>query len=433
MEENLKSVIHRDGTRLSIKLLLIAIISLLLLIPQMLIMNLVDERQSTRNEAKSELAKSWGMEQHISGPAIIIPMGKDKADICLFPENISITGNLQSQVLKRGIYDFSVYNAPVKLVGEFDCPKELLKYSLADTSKKRAFLFLGIKDLRGLSSNVKVVWDGSTCEAEPASIVSESPSNNGLVCAIDFNTLLEKGKIQFEITLPLRGIDGLYFAPVGNTSTVTLTSDWGDPSFQGNFLPMHREVSEDGFKAEWKVLSLNREYGQVATSSTSWHSMMSDSELGVDLCIPIDQYQQTTRTVKYALLIIVLTFAVVFFVEVRRKTNVHIVQYILIGIALMLFYTLLLSFSEHIPFSFSYLISAAMTIGLITTFMGALLKDWKTALMVGGLLSLLYVFIYVLLQLESYALLAGSLGLFAILAVAMYATVKLRKEQGRDQ
>ena len=156
---------------------------------------------------------------------------------------------------------------------------------------------------------------------------------------------------------------------------------------------------------------------------------MSGSELGVKLCIPVDQYQQTTRTVKYAILIIVLTFAVVFFVEIRRKVNIHIVQYILIGIALLLFYTLLLSFSEHLSFFISYLIAALMTIGLITTFMAAILKDKKTALVVGGLLTLLYIFIFVLLQLESYALLAGSLGLFVILAVTMYATVKLRKSK----
>ncbi len=418
-----------ENKRLSLKLLIIVGISVLLLIPQFLIMNLVSERQSTRNEAKTELAKSWGMDQHIGGPAVVIPGNKEVETLYLFPETLEATGNIQSQTLKRGIFDFSVYNAPIKISGTFKCPKDLRTRELSQKAKQKSFLFIGLGDLRGLSENVTVALNGVACEVEPASSLSDAPSNSGLVCAFDLDNLLNGDTVSFEITLPIKGIDALYLAPVGNSNSITLSSDWGDPSFQGNFLPSHREVSDNGFKANWKVMALNREYGQIATGTSYWGSLMSGSELGVKLCIPVDQYQQTTRTVKYAILIIVLTFAVVFFVEIRRKVNIHIVQYILIGIALLLFYTLLLSFSEHLSFFISYLIAALMTIGLITTFMAAILKDKKTALVVGGLLTLLYIFIFVLLQLESYALLAGSLGLFVILAVTMYATVKLRKSK----
>ena len=427
MEEITKKTAPRNNMRLGLKLLIIIGISVLLLIPQFLIMNLVTERQSTRNDAKKELAKSWGMDQHIEGPAIVIPV-KEK-QLFLFPESLDVSGNIQSQTLKRGIFEFSVYNAPIKMSGTFKCPKELLKRGISQNACEKSFLFIGLEDLRGLSENVTIKLNGVPCQVEPASSFAESPSVNGLVCGFDLSTLLNGDTVLFEITLPIKGIDGLYFAPVGNSTSVSLTSDWGDPSFQGNFLPTQREVNDNGFKAVWKVMALNRDYGQIATNSYSWESMMNGSELGVNLCIPVDQYQQTTRTVKYAILIIILTFAVVFFVEVRRKTNVHIVQYILIGIALLLFYTLLLSFSEHLLFVISYAIAALMTIGLITVFMAAILKDKKTALVVGGLLTLLYIFIFVLLQLESYALLAGSLGLFVILAAAMYATVKIRRQR----
>ncbi len=430
MEEITQKTAPRNNMRLGLKLLIIIGISVLLLIPQFLIMNLVTERQSTRNDAKKELVKSWGMDQHIEGPAIVIPV-KEK-QLYLFPESLDVSGNIQSQTLKRGIFEFSVYNAPIKMSGTFKCPKELLKRGIPQNACEKSFLFIGLEDLRGLSENVTIKLNGVSCQVEPASSFAESPSINGLVCAFDLSTLLNGDTVLFEITLPIKGIDGLYLAPVGNTTSVSLTSDWGDPSFQGNFLPTHREVSDNGFKAVWKVMALNRDYGQIATVATDsyrWQAMMGGSELGVDLCIPVDQYQQTTRTVKYAILIIILTFAVVFFVEVRRKTNVHIVQYILIGIALLLFYTLLLSFSEHLLFAISYAIAALMTIGLITVFMAAILKDKKTALVVGGLLTLLYIFIFVLLQLESYALLAGSLGLFVILAAAMYATVKIRRQR----
>lgn len=430
MEEITPKTAPRNNMRLGLKLLIIIGISVLLLIPQFLIMNLVTERQSTRNDAKRELAKSWGMDQHIEGPAIVIPV-KEK-QLYLFPESLDVSGNIQSQTLKRGIFEYSVYNAPIKISGTFKCPKELLKRGISQNACEKSFLFIGLGDLRGLSENVTIKLNGVSCQVEPASSFAESPSINGLVCAFDLSTLLNGDTVLFEITLPIKGIDGLYLAPVGNSTSVSLTSDWGDPSFQGNFLPTQREVSDNGFKAVWKVMALNRDYGQIATvasDSYRWQAMMEGSELGVNLCIPVDQYQQTTRTVKYAILIIILTFAVVFFVEVRRKTNVHIVQYILIGIALLLFYTLLLSFSEHLLFAISYAIAALMTIGLITVFMAAILKDKKTALVVGGLLTLLYIFIFVLLQLESYALLAGSLGLFVILAAAMYATVKIRRQR----
>jgi inner membrane protein len=139
----------------------------------------------------------------------------------------------------------------------------------------------------------------------------------------------------------------------------------------------------------------------------------------------VEQYQQTTRSIKYAYLIILLTFAVVFFVEIRRKTPIHPIQYALVGLALVLFYTLLLSFSEHLTFLLSYLIAAVMTITLITAFMRALLKHWGAAMAIGALLTLLYLFIYVIMQLESYALLVGSLGIFVILAIAMYASQKI--------
>lgn len=430
MEEITPKTAPRNNMRLGLKLLIIIGISVLLLIPQFLIMNLVTERQSTRNDAKRELAKSWGMDQHIEGPAIVIPV-KEK-QLYLFPESLDVSGNIQSQTLKRGIFEYSVYNAPIKISGTFKCPKELLKRGISQNACEKSFLFIGLGDLRGLSENVTIKLNGISCQAEPASSFAESPSINGLVCAFNLSTLLNGDTVLFEITLPIKGIDGLYLAPVGNSTSVSLTSDWGVPSFQGNFLPTQREVSDNGFKAVWKVMALNRDYGQIATvasDSYRWQAMMEGSELGVNLCIPVDQYQQTTRTVKYAILIIILTFAVVFFVEVRRKTNVHIVQYILIGIALLLFYTLLLSFSEHLLFAISYAIAALMTIGLITVFMAAILKDKKTALVVGGLLTLLYIFIFVLLQLESYALLAGSLGLFVILAATMYATVKIRRQR----
>jgi inner membrane protein len=210
--------------------------------------------------------------------------------------------------------------------------------------------------------------------------------------------------------------------PVGRTTTVALTSDCPTPSFGGDYLPANRNVTPQGFTADWKVLGLNRDFPQILSSSAA---LGNSAGIEVSLRVPVEQYQQTTRSIKYAYLVILLTFAIVFLVENRRQTPIHPVQYALVGLALVLFFTLLLSFSEHIAFGLSYLIASLMTISLITLFMRALLRQWGGALAVGGLLVLLYLFIYVLLQLESYALLVGSLGIFAILAAAMYASRKI--------
>ena len=220
------------------------------------------------------------------------------------------------------------------------------------------------------------------------------------------------------------------FAPVGQTTTVNLTSDCVTPSFNGYYLPDERQVTDTGFQAEWKVLAINRDYPQVLDDSflrfnDYGNTDFEESTFGVELKVPVEQYLQTDRAIKYAFLIILLTFAAVFFIEMRKAKPIHPVQYLLVGIALTIFYTLLLSFSEHMNFGLSYLIASVMTIGMIVVFMASVTKDKKTAMGIGLLLAVLYAFVYVLLQLESYALLVGSVGLFIILGIAMFATQKI--------
>ena len=196
-------------------------------------------------------------------------------------------------------------------------------------------------------------------------------------------------------------------------------------------------MTDTGFQAEWKVLAINRDYPQVLDDSfirsyEYGRSGFEESTFGVELKVPVEQYLQTDRAIKYAFLIILLTCAAVFFIEMRKAKPIHPVQYLLVGIALTIFYTLLLSFSEHINFGLSYLIASVMTIGMIVVFMASVTKDKKTALGIGLLLAVLYAFVYVLLQLESYALLVGSVGLFIILGIAMFATQKIDWYKKKD-
>lgn len=410
----------RSSLKLGIKLLLILIISILLLIPQAIIMNMVDERSNTETAANLEVTEKWGSGQTLKGPVLFIPGDSAANNIYLLPEALDIKGDIQSRMLKRGIYDFTVYETTLDLSGHFALSKEIKAEQLQHLRTDRAKLLFAITDFKGFSDNPTLLYNGQPTELSSEAL--QLGSYNALSCSVDIQPILDGGQISYRLTVPLKGSNYLYFLPVGRTSSVRLTSDCPTPSFTGRYLPADREVTAQGFNADWKVLALNRDFAQVLNSQSELRNAQS---FGVDLKVPVEQYQQTTRSIKYAYLIILLTFAVVFFVENRRLTPVHPVQYALVGIALMLFYVLLLSFSEHLTFLLSYIIASIMTIGLITLFMRALLKNHRAALLIGLLLLILYAFIYVIMQLESYALLVGSLGVFIILAVAMYASQKI--------
>ena len=410
----------RSSLKLGIKLLLILIISILLLIPQAIIMDMVNERSNTEGLANLEVIEKWGNGQTLTGPVLFIPGDSTANNLYILPETLDINGNINSRTLKRGIYDFTVYETALTFAGRFSLPKELKAEQLKSLRTDRAKLLFAISDFKGFSDNPALVLDGQS--AELSSEALHLGSNDALSCSVDLQSFLDSGNLDYRITVPLKGSDYLYFLPVGRTTSVHLASDCPTPSFTGRYLPAQREVTDQGFTADWKVLALNRDFAQVLNS----HAELKKAQpFGVDLKVPVEQYQQTTRSIKYAYLIILLTFAVVFFVEIRRQTPIHPVQYALVGIALMLFYTLLLAFSEHLTFLLSYLIASVMTIGLITLFMRTLLRNTRAALFIGLLLTVLYTFIYVIMQLESYALLVGSLGIFVILAVAMYASQKI--------
>ena len=425
MQENnrtnaLPGTSNRNNLRLGIKLSLIVVISLLLLIPQAIIMNMVNERSNTEQTADIEVCEKWGTGQTLTGPVLFIPGDSAAANVYILPEELNIKGDINSRILKRGIYDFTVYESGIDLAGHFVLPKELSAERLKRLRTDRAKLLFAISDFRGFTDNPTLALDG-----KPVDLSAEAlhlGNSDALSCGVNISSLLNGGALNYQLHVPLKGSDHLYFLPMGRTTSVHLASDCVTPSFTGRYLPAQREVTDQGFTADWKVLALNRDFAQVLST----HSELKNAQpFGVDLKVPVMQYQQTTRSIKYAYLIILLTFAVVFFVEIRRQTPIHPVQYALVGIALMLFYTLLLAFSEHLTFLLSYLIASVMTIGLITLFMRTLLRNTRAALFIGLLLTVLYTFIYVIMQLESYALLVGSLGIFVILAVAMYASQKI--------
>ena len=418
------------------KIVFIGILVLILLIPMQMIKNLIYERIQTADEASNEVFNSWSGPQTVTGPVLSLKLkyktkdaeGKTQVDYRTYnilPNELKINGNINTQELKRGIYEIVVYNTPIDISGTFIYPEEL-KNIIGDgdnVSIEKSFIYMGISDLRGISEEVVMNFGEQKLDMN-SGMPEYSIANSGLSGLVDINDYLAGNAIAFSTNLKLKGSKSIDFLPLGKSTSVELKSNCHTPSFTGSFLPANREVNADGFTCDWKVVQVNRNYPQVIVGNV-YNREINDSKFGVNVLIPLQHYQKAMRTVKYAILIILLTFVVSFFVEMIQQKDVHPVQYLLIGLALCLFYALLVSISEHTSFTTAYIIAALMTDGLITCYLAAVLKIKKTAFAIGGLLLLLYAFIFVLLQLESYALLAGTLGLFVILAVLMYFSQKI--------
>jgi inner membrane protein len=276
--------------------------------------------------------------------------------------------------------------------------------------------------MRGIQDRVDLQWNGQAYPFDPG-IGTTDLVAAGISTRVPVELSgLESRQYTFSLTLKLNGSSELHFIPVGKETNIDLKSNWNDPSFDGAFLPDKREVNEKGFTAHWRVLHLNRNYPQA------WKGSQYDitySKFGVKLLLPVDRYLKSTRSVKYASLFIVLTFLIFFILEIINQFRIHPIQYILVGLGLVLFYVLLLSFSEHIGFGPAYLVASAGIILMITLYAKTIFKFLKLALLLGGVLVILYTFIYVILQLSDYALLVGSIGLFLALALLMYLTRKV--------
>lgn len=442
-----KSFIQRNP--ISVKITLIGALILILYFPVNMVKGLINERETTAVHATSEVHEKWSSSQNIIGPVLTIPYyekveknGNEKNDekvkkvkeyLHLLPETLDIKGNLNTQDLKRGLHEIVVYNAPVRLTGQFIFPESIAGIAPEDMLYEEATLNMGITDMRGISEQVAVQWNGDTLVFNPG-LESNHFLSSGISTRINMSTFTKQAdrSVNFEINIKLKGSESINFAPLGKTTSVALTSNCLTPSFSGAFLPEQRDVNEKGFTSSWKVLNLNRNYSQLL-SGNKWDFTISQSIFGVNLLIPVQQYQKSMRSVKYALLVIVLTFVVSFFAEIMQKKNIHPFQYLLVGLALCLFYTLLVAISEHLGFTLSYAIAAMMTIILLTFYMTGVLKVKKTAFMIGELLTFLYIYIFILIQMETYALLAGSIGLFVILAIVMYYSQKINWNNTQEQ
>jgi inner membrane protein len=419
------------------KLFTIFVLVLLLLIPTALIKGLIGDRENTQNEAIREVSSKWAESQTVSGPFISIPFYKfikepAKKDtperiiqikdyIHILPTQLKIAGNLQPEKRNRGMYEIVVYNSKLSISGVFNT----LDLKTLDIDPKnilfdKAEFIVGINDLRGIEKQVVLNWNQTNCYFN-SGVTSNDVIESGINAKVSLDPS-DKIQYQFNLDLDLKGSQFLYFTPVGKITDVNLTSSWKNPSFNGSFLPDTRTISQNGFSANWNILHLNRNYPQIWIGNVH---KIENSNFGIDLLLPVDNYQKSYRSIEYAILFIGFTFLVFFFIEVLYKRFIHPIQYLLVGISLIIFYTLLLSISEHLVFNLAFILAAIATLLLITTYIQAILKSKNLTILIFGILLVLYSFIFIIIQLQDYALLIGSIGIFIILSLFMYFSRKI--------
>ena len=418
------------------RLVVMGVLMLGLMIPLMMVQGVVSERATRRDAAVAEVGGIWGGAQTIGGPVLTLPYrytwagedGKARWAIArayFLPETLEIEGTVEPELRRRGLFEVVVYKAHLKVAGRFARPNVAeIRPAPEQILWDEATLSLGVADPRGISRRVTVMWNGRE-EAFVPGVADVGLFASG-VHAPARGLAAFAGEPAFSLDLDVNGSHQLRFLPGGSETSVKLTSSWPHPSFTGAPLPDERRSDVNGFSATWRAPYFGRGYSPRWTSvefnRDQMKTLADASAFGVMLMQPVDIYQQAERAVKYASLFIVMTFVIAFLWEIVQGALLHPIQYLFVGFAMCVFYLLLLSLSEHIGFDRAYTSAAAATIGLLAWYWSRIVEGaWNGALM-GLALSGLYGFLYLLLRLEDYALLAGSIGLFAMLAGVMYLT-----------
>jgi inner membrane protein len=426
-----------------LKIAILGFLVVVLLVPLAMIAGIVNERQARARQVVDEIGAGWGKTQVIGPLALSVPYQEPSSDnnsrtvmvdrtARFLPEAVQIEARVLPDVRHRSLYDVVIYTAHVTITGHFKRPDlSLVRIDPASVLWDDVKLTLPMSDRKGINPGATLQWREAAGELAPSvPVYGAAAFGSGLEApARGLKEVDAEMKLPFIITLDLKGTESFQMQPAGKTTIAHLTSPWRDPSFVGNFLPDTHEVGAQGFDATWRLTSLSRAYPQawrdkdIAEDKLNLNLMLS--EFGAGFIRPVDSYQQTERSVKYGALFILLTFTTFVVVELLQPVRVHPVQYLMVGAALCLFYLLLLSLSEHVRFMVAYACGAAATIGVITMYTVHALGGVRQALITGAGLSGLYAFLYVLLQLEDYALLTGSVALFVILAFLMFVTRRI--------
>jgi len=403
------------------KIILMGVMALVLLIPLAMVKSQIRDREKALYDSEQEVASSWGLAQTLAGPYLCFEyLGKDASgenvqrQFSVYPQTLNYQIDAKTQHLHRSIYDINVYKADVTVSGTFVIPENAARKALVSQS-----VLLGFSDLRGIDGTVDLELGASHINMQNASDrESTLYEKKQYLCEnIELSQEVMNGKtvIPFSLTYRMRGSSSLMVKPYGEITDVTMHADCPDPSFTGDFLPAERDINDEGFTAHWTVSKINR-------------GNPDDTSFGVNLLSGVTQYQQTTRSAKYGILIILLVFNASLCVEFIRKKHINLVQYLIIGLSLVLFYALVLSFSEFMSFELAYLLATLMTVAALHGYFRGILRD-RSAWILTLLVALAYLVSYLLLQMENYAFITGTLLLFFLLTGIMYLTRNLNRPQ----
>jgi len=413
------------------KVLGIAVLALLMLIPLGQVNDLVREREGRAGEATAQIASRWGGQQLVGGPVLVVPVryqqqqGKElvsmETTVYLLPDRLAVHATLAPELRHYGLYETPVYLAELGIEGRFSSADiAALAAPGQEPQWQRAELRVPVADVRGIR-RVSALRVG---ERE----LNFGPGGGGIagIAAVAAPLPLDPAalppQLPFAFELTLAGSERFAALPLARQTELRVGGAWPDPGFDGAFLPATRRVDAGGFEASWQVLDLNRRIAQRWSESEASSLSIADSSFGVSLMRPAGAYQQNVRAGKYGVLFIALTFVAFFLFEVLRGLRVHAVQYLLVGIALCTFYVVLLALSEQIGFGFAYLAAACATVALVGGYAAAVLAERRSGLILGGLLGLIYALLYGLVISEDYALLMGALALLAAVAALMMLT-----------
>jgi len=420
----------KPSTQITVKLLLIAGLTLLMLIPQLSMLNLTWERKGYKQESISKIATQWGNQQFLSGPILAIPYYEQKPDKTLerheayfLPETLSAHSNVDVSELEKSIYKIPVFTSENTLNVEFSPPSfdgwAILPENILWAEAK---LILGVSDPKGIMDSPSIKMEGVNALFEPAQH-ADLLTNSAM--DIQINEDKVRSGFKAEIFIKLNGTQSLHISPVGQTTSYTMSSNWPHPNFQGDnqgFTPIEREVTPEGFTASWSASKFN------SALSYRWRDVSFNGRangMGVKFHQMADHYTKSERSIKYMILIIGLIFLSFLLSELLHKMRIHPFQYILVGAAIVVFYILLLALSEYLGYNMAYLISGIATTTLITLYCSTVFKKRSMIFVECGLLIALFTFLFVIINAMQYSLIIGAIGVFFILALTMYFTRKI--------
>lgn len=446
-------------TSITARMLMIGILMLLLLIPLSFVKSLIYERNGRQKEVVEEISNKWGNEVLLYGPMLKVPYKtyqvkklynttskqytEEKTEeikyAYFFPEVLHVDSEINPEEKKRGIYKTAVYKSNMNISGSFIRP-DFSELDIADNDIlwDKSKLIIKVSNLKGVNNLVemKLHENSYTFSAQrenktnTGGYYQEVPLHTLESKFLNSTDLPSKTASKFSMQLSINGSKQIRCIPVGKETEVSIASNWKTANFLGEYLPYNSDkISDNGFHAKWKVLAINRPFSQQFFSGIP---DLNNYAFGVNFMIPVDEYQKSERSAKYGFLVIGLTFLVFFLIQTMSKISIHTFQYLMIGVALVLFYTLLIAISEHSSFFIAYGVATSSVVLLISLYSKSIFHNIKFPLLVGTALSTLYLFIYIIIQLESYALLVGSVGLFVILAVVMYASRNIDWENNQQ-